>query len=88
MAFGMFLASGSFAVVALIQMAIDGAANKVPVVWQIVPYLIITTAEVLVSATGLEFAYSHAPRAMKSTIMGFWLGAVSVGNVLVVRSAR
>lgn len=43
----------------------------------------MTTAEVLVSVTGLEFAYTQAPRRMKSTIMGFWLLGVTFGNVLV-----
>ena len=43
----------------------------------------MTTAEVLVSVTGLEFAYTQAPRAMKSTIMGFWLLCVTFGNILV-----
>jgi POT family proton-dependent oligopeptide transporter len=53
------------------------------VLWQLIPYIIITTAEVLVSITGLEFAYTQAPRAMKSTIMGFWLLCVTFGNILV-----
>ena len=35
------------------------------------------------SVTGLEFAYTQAPRAMKSTIMGFWLLCVTVGNLIV-----
>jgi POT family proton-dependent oligopeptide transporter len=43
----------------------------------------MTTAEVLVSITGLEFAYTQAPRAMKSTIMSFWLLCVTIGNLLV-----
>lgn len=43
----------------------------------------MTTSEVLISVTGLEFAYTQAPRAMKSTIMGFWLLGVTFGNVLV-----
>jgi proton-dependent oligopeptide transporter, POT family len=44
---------------------------------------VMTTAEVLVSVTGLEFAYTQAPRKMKSTIMGFWLLCVTFGNILV-----
>ena len=42
----------------------------------------------MVSITGLEFAYTQAPKSMKSTIMGFWLLAVSFGNVLVAFLTR
>ena len=84
MSTGMFLAAVSFVLVALIQHQIDAAPpESVSVAWQILPYLVITTAEVLVSVTGLEFAYTQAPRRMKSTIMGFWLLCVTVGNLLV-----
>jgi POT family proton-dependent oligopeptide transporter len=37
-----------------------------------------------VSATGLEFAYSQAPAAMKGAIMAFWSLAVTVGNLWVL----
>jgi POT family proton-dependent oligopeptide transporter len=83
---GMVLSSVAFIAVALLQKRIDDLAKAgelVPVFWQVIPYLIMTTAEVLVSVTGLEFAYTQAPRAMKSTIMGFWLLTVTMGNVLV-----
>lgn len=84
MTVGMFVASLSFVVVALVQMRIDGSpANTVSVLWQLAPYLIITTSEVLVSITGLEFCYTQAPRSMKSTVMGLWLLTVSFGNLLV-----
>jgi len=84
---GMFIAALSFVAVALLQIWINhNAANNLPKVWfawQIIPYLIITVAEVMVSITGLEFAYTQAPARMKSTIMGFWLLSVALGNVLV-----
>jgi proton-dependent oligopeptide transporter, POT family len=84
MTLGMFLAALSFAAVALLQHRIDAApAGSVHVFWQVIPYFIITVAEVLVSTTGLEFAYTQAPRAMKSTVMSFWSLCVSMGNVLV-----
>ena len=38
----------------------------------------------LVSATGLEFAYSQAPAAMKGTIMSFWSLSVTFGNLWVL----
>lgn len=81
---GMLIASLSFVAVALIQREIERSApGTVSIAWQAVPYLIITVAEVLVSITGLEFAYSQAPKRMKSTIMGFWLLTIAIGNVLV-----
>ena len=60
----------------------------VHVAWQLPPYLIITLAEVMVSITGLEFAYRQAPKRMKSVIMGFWLLNVTVGDLLVVFITR
>jgi POT family proton-dependent oligopeptide transporter len=51
--------------------------------WQIVPYVVLTTAEVLVSTTGLEFAFREAAPQMKSTVMSFWLLTVAFGNLLV-----
>jgi POT family proton-dependent oligopeptide transporter len=81
---GMFLASGAFAAAALLQQAIQTAGQgNVHALWQVIPYFIMTVAEVLVSITGLEFAYTQAPRAMKSTIMSFWLLCVTFGNLLV-----
>ncbi|MDD2763362.1 MAG: MFS transporter [Opitutaceae bacterium] len=81
---GMFLASLAFVAVAILQARIQAAGRgEVHVLWQIIPFFILTIAEVLVSVTGLEFAYTQAPRAMKSTIMGFWLLCVTLGNVLV-----
>ena len=59
----------------------DGGARP-SVLWQAGPYLVITLAEVLVSTTGLEFAYTQAPRAMKSTIMSFWNLTVTAGNLI------
>lgn len=89
MSLGMALASTSFVAVALLQAKIDGAAQeKISVLWQVIPYFLITLSEVLVSITGLEFAYSQAPQRMKSTVMGFWLLTVAFGNALVAVLAR
>jgi POT family proton-dependent oligopeptide transporter len=57
--------------------------TEVHVSWQLIAYGLITLGEVLISVTGLEFAYTQAPRRMKSQIMGFWLLTVALGNVLV-----
>ncbi len=50
--------------------------------WQAIPYLLLTAGEVMVSVTGLEFAYRQAPARMKSTIMSIWFLAIAAGNLL------
>ncbi len=84
---GMFLTAFSFGIVGVAQTAID-AGQTVSIAWQGAAYLILTTAEVMVSITGLEFAYTQAPRSMKSTIMSFWLLTVFGGNMLVASIAK
>ncbi len=81
MTLGMFVAAVSFALVGLIQIYLDNGV-KLNVMWQFFPYLVITMAEVMVSITGLEFAYTQAPRSMKSSIMSIWLLTVFFGNIL------
>lgn len=66
-----------------LQIWLDGG-HAVSIVWQILPYALLTFGEVLVSATGLEFAYSQAPAAMKGTITAFWQLSVTVGNLWVL----
>lgn len=82
MCVGMFLAAFSFVIVAWLQRRLD-AGEQLSILWQIVPYVVITIAEVLFSTTGLEFAFREAAPSMKSTIMGFWNLTVAIGNLLV-----
>ncbi len=79
---GMVLASISYVIVGLLQTRVD-AGVPLSVLWQTLPYLILTAAEVLISTTGLEFAFTQAAVEMKSTIMSFWLLTVAFGNLLV-----
>jgi POT family proton-dependent oligopeptide transporter len=75
-------------VVGGMQVVLDGG-HAFSITWQVLPYALLTLGEVLVSATGLEFAYSQAPPAMKGALMAFWNLSVTVGNlwVLVVNAA-
>ncbi len=89
MTIGMAMAGLSFVVIALIQAKVESSApGTVSVAWQFIPYGIITLSEVLVSVTGLEFAYTQAPKKMKSIVMGFWLLCVSFGNFFVAKLAH
>lgn len=82
MSVGMFIAGGSYLIVALLQRQIESGA-QLSLAWQLVPYIVLTLAEVLFSTTGLEFAFTQAAPSMKSTIMSFWLLTVAFGNLLV-----
>jgi proton-dependent oligopeptide transporter, POT family len=79
---GLVLTATSFVLIALVQRALEGGA-KPSVLWQVGPYLVLTLSEILVSITGLEFAYTQAPLSMKSTIMAFWFLANAAGNLVV-----
>jgi len=83
MSYGMFLGAISYVIVAGLQQRLEAGA-QMSVAWQTVPYIVLTTAEVLVSTTGLEFAFREAAPEMKSLIMSFWLLTVTVGDLLVV----
>jgi POT family proton-dependent oligopeptide transporter len=86
---GMFIAALSFIAISLIQREIDVQGDgKVWVVWQVLPYVLVTIAEVLVSVTGLEFAYTQAPAKMKAVILGFWLLSNALAQVFVALLAR
>ena len=83
MGFGIGFSGLAWIAAGVIQLAIDGG-DAVSISWQALPYVLLTFGEVLVSATGLEFAYSQAPASMKGVIMAFWYLAVTVGNLWVL----
>lgn len=84
---GMFVTAISFVFVGAYQYMLDGG-DKISVLWQVIPFLIITMAEVMISITGLQFAYTQAPRSMKSTIMSMWLLTVFFGNMITAYIAK
>jgi POT family proton-dependent oligopeptide transporter len=81
---GLFITVGSYLVVTWIQTQIE-IGGRPHIGWQVVAYIIITCAEILVSITTLEFAYTQAPPRMKSFIMGLYLLSMSLGNLFVAR---
>lgn len=85
MATGMILGATSFLMVGWVQHQMDllPAGQTMTIAWQVMPYLLITAGEVMLSVTGLEFAFSQAPSSLKSTIMSFWLLTVAVGDFFV-----
>jgi proton-dependent oligopeptide transporter, POT family len=78
---GFFVAGSSFLVPAWLQMRIDDGASPT-LLWQVPAYLLLTSAEILISITALEFAYTQAPKTMKSLIMGIYYLTVTFGNLI------
>ena len=76
---GLFVAALSFAVPSLIETQIEQGSQP-SIGWLILAYLILTSAEVMVSITCLEFSYTQAPKKMKSFIMAVFLLSISLGN--------
>ena len=82
---GILFSALAWIVAGILQLAIDGGrSHAISILWQLLPYALLTLAEVLVSATGLEFAYSQAPLSMKGVIMSFWNLTTTVGNLWVL----
>jgi POT family proton-dependent oligopeptide transporter len=79
-AIGLFITVIAFALAGWIQMQID--QGLVPhVSWQLLAYLLLTSAEVMVSITCLEFSYTQAPQSMKSFVMALFFMSVAIGNL-------
>ena len=78
---GLFLTAPSFLIIGHAQSLIDAGLTP-SIHWQILAYLIITAAEVMVSITCLEFSYSQAPRTMKSIIMSYFFLSITLGNLI------
>lgn len=77
---GLFTTALSFVIIGWIQLRID-AGYTPHITWQILAFLVLTASEVMVSVTHLEFAYTQAPKKLKSLVMCTYLGAAALGNV-------
>ncbi len=79
---GLFTVASSFLIVAWIEKRIQSGFS-VSAWWQILAYVVLTAAEILVSITALEFSYKQAPLRMKSFIMALFLLSTSLGNLMI-----
>jgi len=79
-AIGLFLGALAFTIPSWVQMQIDAGLTP-SIGWQLLAYVALTSAEVMVSITCLEFSYTQAPRKMKSFIMAFFMISISLGNL-------
>jgi POT family proton-dependent oligopeptide transporter len=82
MPLGIALGATAFVIAGILNMPV-AAGERISILWQIVPYVVLTVGEILVSVTGLEFAYTQAPRTMKSVIQSFWNLTTAAANLAV-----
>jgi POT family proton-dependent oligopeptide transporter len=78
---GMGLTVISFLIPGWLEVRI-GAGETPSMLWQVLAYVALTSAEVMVSIVCLEFSYTQAPNTMKSFIMSLYLLSVALGNLL------
>jgi POT family proton-dependent oligopeptide transporter len=77
---GLFLVASPFILSAYLEARIAGGATP-SVAWMFLGYILLTSAEILVSITGLEFSYTQAPKKMKSFIMAVFFLPIWLGNM-------
>jgi proton-dependent oligopeptide transporter, POT family len=82
MRWGMFFTAISFSISGLVEYWIQNSEeHSISVFWQLPQITILAVAEILVSVTGLEFAYAMSPERLKALIMGVYLVMTSIGNL-------
>ncbi len=82
MGLGMVLAGVTYVISGWMQARIDGG-ETLSLAWQLIPYIVLVAGEVLVSATGLEYAFEQAPKSMRSMMMSLWLLTIAGGHFLI-----
>ena len=76
----MFLALTPFLVTAWCESQIQLGLTP-HISWQLLAYLLLSVAEVMLVITVMEFSYTQAPKRMKSLVMSFFYLSISAGNV-------
>lgn len=61
----------------------DGTITRVSILWQVFAFVVITIAEILISVTGLELAFTAAPKTLKSFVTSLWLVVVGLANLFI-----
>lgn len=80
---GMQMAALAFVCAGALQAAVDAAPPRsISQFAQLPQFVLISIAEILVSITGLEFAFSQAPKDMRSTLLAIYYLSISAGGLL------
>lgn len=77
-----FICSGMLQI--CIEETVGQAQQQISVLWQIPQFFLLMVGEVLLSIPGLQFAFTQAPKSMKSVLMALWYMNNAFGNLIVV----
>ncbi|GAA4494754.1 hypothetical protein GCM10023172_05430 [Hymenobacter ginsengisoli] len=79
MGVGMVLVALAMCLIAGVQHGLDAGGHP-SVWWQVLAYFVVAGGTLMVAVTGLEYAYTHAPPALKSLTTSLWLLTIAGGN--------
>lgn len=83
MSIGMFLTTFSFLISGMLELMIQANPdNPLHITMQVPQYILLSTAEIMVSITGMGFAYNHASPSMKTILLACWYLTQAFGNML------
>jgi len=82
---GILFTAGALLIAGFVQLTINNHSdNTINIVWIIPQFFLVSCAEVLLSVTGYEFAYTEAPTNMKGIMAALYLLTIASGNILVI----
>ncbi|KAJ2954454.1 hypothetical protein O0L34_g2730 [Tuta absoluta] len=62
--------------------------NELNLLWIVPQYILISIAEIMFAVSGLEFAFTQAPKSMKTITIAAWYVSVAIGNLIVILVAQ
>ena len=76
---GMVIAALSALIIGGVQLRVDAGGHP-SAWWQVLAYCVLVGGVIMVAITGLEYAYTHAPKALKSLTTALWVLTIAAAN--------
>jgi len=79
---GHIFCAGALLVSGFVQVGVDKEIGSLTIWWIVPQFVLISCAEILLSVTTFEFAYTQAPKNMKGMIAALYLVTIALGNAV------
>ena len=76
---GMVVAALAVVIIGGVQRCVDAGGHP-SAWWQVLAYCVLVSGVITVAITGLEYAYTHAPKALKSLTTALWVLTIAAAN--------